>query len=462
MCGIVGGFGTDVQVGITSLRHRGPDAEGVTEIGEIKLGHTRLAIIDLDTRSDQPFVYRNITMTFNGEIWNYKDIKANLEKKDYIFTTKGDTEILAAALSEWGVDAFQRIEGMFAVAWTNDGENLFLARDRFGEVPLHFTAQQPFMFASEIKALLVMGARPRSIRWVEPGTWIKTDGIEINAQRYHNVNLLASSVSFSKAAVRVHDLIEKGVDERTISDVPVCMLVSGGIDSSVIAFHLSKTFSNLTAYTAVYDDRSRDLRCAREIAAAFEIDLVEVRVPLPTADDLTRIINLIEMPHKVQVEIGWACLKLADAINSDGFKVTFSGEGSDELWGSYGFAYHALKKKNWHAYRKDLFIGQHRKNFARCNKIFMSRSIECRLPFLNTSLVEYAVSLPKHIVENGGSMKSVLREAYMHDLPSSVTSRPKVAFQDGMGLKKKIASIVAAPRSFYTAEFKSKFQGVIA
>src|SRR5690606_20503727 len=105
------------------------------------------------------------------------------------------------------------------------------------------------------------------------------------------------------------------------------------------------------------------------------------------------VIQTIEQPFKAQIEIGWACLHLARQIAADGYRVTYSGEGSDELWASYGFAYHGIQQHGWYDYRRDLFLDQARKNFVRCNKIFMAASVECRLPFLSTPLVEYALSL---------------------------------------------------------------------
>jgi asparagine synthase (glutamine-hydrolysing) len=147
-------------------------------------------------------------------------------------------------------------------------------------------------------------------------------------------------------------------------------------------------------------------------------------------------------------------------MRADGFKVTYSGEGSDELWASYGFAYHALKTRGWNEYRKELYKGQHRKNFARCNKIFMAYSVECRLPFLCRELAELALSLPREVVERGGKMKAVMSEAFRGLLPDEVVDRPKLAFQDGMGIKKKMGTVVPDPARFYRAEFKRAFRGV--
>jgi len=225
-----------------------------------------------------------------------------------------------------------------------------------------------------------------------------------------------------------------------------------------VAYFLAQERPGLVAYTAVLDRKSKDLRAAREVAAALRIELREIRVPPPSADDLAKVVRVIEQPYKAQVEIGWACLRLAQAMHSDGFKVTFSGEGSDELWGSYGFAYHALKTQDWHTYRKNLFLTQARKNFPRCNKVFMAHSVECRLPFLHPPLVEFALSLPQRVVQDGKARpKAVIQDAMAGLLPAIVTRRPKVAFQDGMGLKAVIESRLASPQSFYAAEYRRTF-----
>ncbi len=246
--------------------------------------------------------------------------------------------------------------------------------------------------------------------------------------------------------------------ERTVSDVPVCTLLSGGIDSAVVAAHAQRSIPGLVAYIAVMDPRSPDLRAAREVAEHLSMRLVEVEVPAPSAADLAGIVEAIEMPHKAQVEIGWACSRLADRMRADGFKVTLSGEGSDELWASYGFAYHGIKQDGWLGYRRKLFHEQHRKNFARCNKVFMSRGIECRLPFLSTGLVELALSLPTELVQLGKARpKAVLQDGHADLLPQRVITRQKLAFQDGLGLKDACGEAVANPRSYYTGVFNQGF-----
>lgn len=458
MCGIVGGYGDRVEQGVNALLHRGPDAQAVKRYGSLTFGHTRLAILDLDPRSNQPFQYGKVALVFNGEIWNYKAVRADLQALGLTFRTEGDTEVLAAALDTWGVKALDRLQGMFAIAWTVDGETLYLARDRFGEVPLHIAKQKPFSFASEKKALLAMGCNRKAIADIEPGHYaiVTPSGMQMVA--YYDVPIKRSMATLASAAPNVYRLVGDGSTERTISDVPVCTLLSGGIDSAAVAYWLKQSIPDLVAYTAVYNPKSADLRNARITAQALGIELREVKVSLPSPDDLSRVIACIEMDYKAQIEIGWPCIKLAEAMQRDGFKVTFSGEGSDELWASYGFAYHALKTQDWHAYRKDLFLSQARKNFARCNKIFMAHSIECRLPFLNTGLVEYALSLPVEAVQDGkGRPKAVMQNAFDGKLPSSVVHRPKVAFQDGLGLKEAIERVLPTPQTYYRREYAKQF-----
>lgn len=455
MCGIVGGWCEGIERGVAALAHRGPDAHGQVQLGTLWLGHTRLAILDLDHRSDQPFRYGRTVLVFNGEIWNYRELRASLEAEGLSFTTESDTEVLAACLDRWGLEALPRLNGMFAMAWATDDEVLYLARDRYGEIPLHIAKQRPFCFASELKGLLALGCHPHSFADILPGHYAQATSKSISQTPYYDIDTTPHPIEREAASQQLYGLLQNGVYERSISDVPVCTLLSGGIDSAAVAYFLKDKVPGLVAYTAVYDEKSLDLRSAREVAEWLDIELREVRVPLPTASDLQQVIRVIEMPYKAQIEIGWPCLKLAEVMQQDGCKVTFSGEGSDELWASYGFTYHALQTQDWHEYRKQLFLSQAHKNFARCNKIFMAHSIECRLPFLHPPLVDFAISLPAEAVQNGRARpKAVLQEAFCGELPEYITKRPKVAFQDGMGIKHEIGKIIANPRRFYNVEYK--------
>ncbi len=473
MCGLIGKAGFTGRLGLsdmfeeamTLIRHRGPDAEGVKVFTDgTVFGHTRLSIIDLDDRSNQPFEDESdITLIYNGELWNYKELRKELEDAGEFFRTESDTEVVARLLSIDGVQALKRFQGMFAVAWKKgDFGDTYIARDRFGEVPLHYSPSG--YFASEIKPLLTLGCNPKDIKWVEPGTVIKFHQGKVSQNRWYRPQTRPITYGMPRAAAELFYKIKQGTEERLIGDVPMAVLLSGGIDSSAVAFHAAKQSVGL-AYTAVFEDGSADHKAARLVAEKLNLQLVEVKVPAPSADDLKAVVRHIEMPHKAQVEIGWACLFLARAMMDDGIKVVLSGEGSDELWASYGMSYHGIQRDGWDGFRQKTFVGQHRKNFARCNKIFMSHGVECRLPFLNTELAEFALSLPESAVKKGTNPKAVMSQAYEAALPESICNRKKVAFQDkgGLGLKDFIAQEVSDDaKAMYLKEFNEAFMGVKA
>lgn len=459
MCGILGGYGmdhTDVEQVLPVLAHRGPDAAAVMHAGKITLGHTRLAIRDLDARSDQPFTYGNVTIAYNGELWNDAALRVELEAIGCTFRTTSDTEVVAAALDAWGTDALPRFNGMFALAWT-DGDALFLARDRFGEIPLHYFDGYPFAFASELKALVRLGCNPRGFQWVHPGGLVRITARGVRAERWYVPPITPIITTRAEAALHLRTLLQASVQERAISDVPVCTLLSGGIDSALVAYHLAQVVPNLVSYVAYMDPNGPDLIAARSVAEALSIPLVEVLVPEPTAADLGRVVGLIEQRSKAQVEIGWACLHLAERVRADGHKVVFSGEGSDELWASYGTDYYGIAREGWHHWRRESVLRQHRKNFARCNKVFMVHGVECRLPFLNPGVIEYGLSLPAAVVQDKGRPKAVLQDAYTDALPPAIIERKKLAFQTGMHMQERASAVVAAPQTFYRAEYAQRY-----
>ena len=323
MCGLIGGYGEPSDAGLAALAHRGPDAHAIVRLGRAWLGHTRLAILDLDPRSDQPFRRGPLTLVYNGEAWNYVEVREELRALGEVFVTSGDTEVVAAALLRWGPEAaLLRLDWMGALAWVVDGEDVLrLARDRFGEVPLHVSAALPFRFASELKALLAAGCVPRSFVDVGPG--------------------------------ELWEVSERRIERRT----------------------------------RWYDP--------------------------PVVPDLGAT---------------------------------------------------ALLTGDWYAYRHDLVLSQARKNFPRANKAFLSRGVECRLPFLHPPLVERALSLPRHVVQNfhgapSQHRKAIMSEAYRGVLPDKVVDRRKTPFQVGLGQDAHIARVLPDPRRFYAAEYRGAFGG---
>ncbi|QPL14153.1 glutamine amidotransferase domain [Streptomyces phage TurkishDelight] len=460
MCGIIAAAGVlELAPAVDALAHRGPDASAIVQEGGVTLGHTRLAIQDPAARSDQPYQDGPVTLVYNGELFNAPRVRALVETADprRTWSTTGDTEVVAAALAVLGPETtLPELDGMYGLAWTDTRRPgvLMAARDRHGEVPLHVHRGAPLLVASELKAFRALGRRcGKAVVDVPPGEWWELYAGAIARHTYHQLTVRPRPTDPDQATADLAHALSRAVDRRVISDVPVCALLSGGVDSAAITLELTRHHPDLTCYTARLDPRSRDLRCARETADMLGVRLVEVDIPPPTADDLATVIHHIEQPYKAQVEIGWACLQLAAAIRSDGFKVTYTGEGSDELWASYGFAYHGLATSGWYAYRRDLIAAQAVKNFPRVNKAFLVHGVEGRLPFLDPDVVSLALSMPREAVQDGPSRpKAVLQRAYRGRLPDTVTSRAKVAFQDGLGLKAAIASALPNPARFYRAE----------
>ena len=474
MCGIIGGFNPDnINLGLDSIQHRGPDYKQIKQIESVSFGHVRLAIMDTSDLSHQPFTVGGITIIFNGAIWNFREIRQYLiDTYNINFNTDGDTEVLAHLLDKEDLSGLDRIQGMFVVAWTRGNEDITVARDRHGETPLHYSLLENslfphFTFSSEIKGLRAMGIHYSTINMLSPGSYIRAtnlDSIKTEKGLWYDIRQNLKKNLFTdrdSASQHIKTLVESGSLERTVSAVPVCVLLSGGVDSSVIALAALKNIPNLTSYIAVHNEKSKDLYCAREVAEMLNIELVEVKVEPPIVDDVKDIINTIEMPYKAQVEIAWPCIKLAQRITSDGFKVVLSGEGSDELWGSYGMSYHGIKEHGYEEYRLRLFGSQERKNFARCNKIFMKYGVECRLPFLNTELVETALGMEQDIVWNTKSRpKAVLQDSYVNLLPEQIIKRPKMAFQDGMGIKEEFKKVLDKSPKVYYNETYNKIFGV--
>ncbi|MFB7496072.1 asparagine synthetase B family protein [Streptomyces sp. NPDC056161] len=464
MCGIIAAAGPlDLTAAVTALHHRGPDAAAVVQEDGVTLGHTRLAIQDPGARSDQPYRDGPVTLVYNGELFNANDVVDLVEVADptRAWSTTGDTEVVAAALNVLGPEqALPALDGMYGLVWTDARRPgvLHVARDRHGEIPLHVHRGAPLLVASELKAFRALGRRcGKAVVDVEPGEWWElTPAGSIRRHVYHRLTAApAPELTRETAAPALRRALARSVYRRLVADVPVCALLSGGIDSAAIVHELARHRPGLTCYTARLDPRSTDLRCARETADRLGVTLVEVPVKPPTADDLTHALAVIEQPYKAQVEITWPCLALAAAIHADGFKVTYSGEGSDELWASYGFAYRGIAEHGWYGYRRDLIAAQAVRNFPRVNKAFMAHSVEGRLPFLDPDLVRLALSMPMDVVRDADTpagRKAVLQAAYADALPASVIRRGKVAFQDGLGLKPAITHALPTPMRYYRAE----------
>lgn len=444
MCGIAGSFGCTVNIEamLDRIAHRGPDSRGVASIGALTLGHVRLAIQDTDNRAAQPMTVDGVTVAYNGEAWNTEELRASLPDREW--NTTSDTEPIAALLSAHGPAALNRIDGMFAIAWTGPS-GTYVARDRYGKIPLYFARRRDgWLFSSEIKGL-DRGTRALS---VEPGTAVRLDDGTVTRWA-----VPLDPGPCDPATVR--ELLRDGVRQRLLSDRPVCFLLSGGLDSSLVLALARELHPDPVAYTAVYDSDSADLVSARRIAAHLDVPLVEVPVPSPTSESIGEAVRVVEVPMKAQVEIAVAHLPLMRRIAADGYRVALSGEAADELFCGYGnMMLQAAKAADYPSVIRSAVEKMARGNFVRVNKVMMAAGVEGRLPFMEERLVATLMSASK---DDNPPGKKLLKAAASELLPSWVIRRPKETFQGGTGVAAAVSRVVSNPVRYYNAEAVSAF-----
>lgn len=449
MCGVFGTKGLKddgrVERGLELLSHRGPDGRGIEAFGDSVHGHVRLSLVDPSPASSQPFRTRGGLLSFVGEVWNHRELRAGMEAEGERFSTSGDAEVLARMLARLGTGALERLDGMFAFAWSSASADV-LARDRWGKVPLYVLRKgSTWEWASERKA---WGRRGGQAVPLPPGTWLDL--------RTGKVVRWASFPDEPPEA-DVLGSLRKGVAKRLEADAPVCVLASGGLDSSLILALAVEHRPDVEAYVAWLDPRSRDLDNARRLCGELGVRLNEVRLPEPTPEAMAEAVGCVEVASKAQSEIAFACLPLAERIAADGFKACLSGEAADELFGGYGnscIRAASLDDAGWVEHRRFLVSKMARGNFVRCNKAFMAHGVECRLPFMERELVEHVASLGKAECPPG---KGLLKEAARGLLPGRIVDREKETFQGGSGVAEAAARAIHDPLHFYHAEVRRRF-----
>lgn len=373
MCGICGivdfsgsEFTEDTLWSMTkTLRHRGPDDSGVTTIGAAGLGHTRLSIIDLTESGHQPMNSGDgsMSMVYNGELYNFMDLRNRLESDGIAFRSRSDSEVLLESFVRWGTDAFLRFNGMFAVAfWDARKEELFLARDRFGIKPLYyFTSGSQLIFGSEVKAILASQRIRREISWqamhtylyygythgattlfagieqLLPGHYLKFDRQGIESRPFWSIaDVRPVDDDEERATATLREKLEIAVRDHLVSDVPVGVFLSGGIDSTAITALGSKHYGGrLKTYSVGFDFESgvSELPKARSVAERFETEHHELHC---AGADIKDVIEHLVRSH--DVPFGDAAniplYLLCDQLRGSA-KVILQGDGGDEIFGGY-------------------------------------------------------------------------------------------------------------------------------
>ena len=338
----------------------------------------------------------------------------------------------------------------------------------FGEIPWHVsygeTLDEPwFAYGHTMAELHAQGVPWSSIRWLPPGHDLHMLQDRQILQQTYQVTVEPNDHDREEAAQIIRKLLDASCAARS-SPATAGVLLSGGVDSAAVAVGLLAAGQPLRAYTAVHDPKSGDLKGARMVAKHLGLELVEVHVPVPSMGDLLHTIRTIEMPYKAQVEIGWPCIQLAQAMQADGITVAYGGEGSDELWASHAFAYQERKRAgagDFHQYRANDFAKQATRNFPREWKAYAAHGIEVRLPFIDPDLVEYILALREPVCRDSTwHAKRPLQAAYAQDLPEWITTRQKVGFQDGLGIKPRISAALGIEQPKLGAYYRTLHQSI--
>jgi asparagine synthase (glutamine-hydrolysing) len=352
---------------ICSLGHRGPDAEGIYVDEGVALGHRRLSIIDLTEAGAQPMTdgATGVCVTYNGEVYNFRDLRSKLEAAGACFRGNSDTEVVLRAYTHWGLNGLRRLEGIFAFAlWDPTKKRLVLMRDRLGVKPLFYAwADGSLLFGSEIKALLAAGGMDteidpqalreymwfgnayedrtiyRSVRSLMPGHWmVVEDGRPRVAPYWRLEDWLTGCAPRDEreAAERVREAVDSAVARQLVADVPVGIFLSGGVDSSSIAASAAHSSGRrLTSYSVGFDftDHADELPVARRLADRLGLDHHELHVAASRLGDvLEQLARAHDEPFADAANI--PLFLLARQLGGS-LKVVLQGDGGDEMFGGY-------------------------------------------------------------------------------------------------------------------------------
>lgn len=458
MCGIVGAFDLKVESGelrsqvldmSRRIRHRGPDWSGIYCGKKAILAHERLSIVDPES-GRQPLYStdKKLILAVNGEIYNHMDIRSKLNGS-YTFTTHSDCEVILALYRKKGIGFLEDLSGIFAFALYDEEQDVYLiARDPIGINPLYMGWDKlgQFYVASELKALEPYCSR---IKEFLPGHYFYSPEGEMKPY-YHRDWMDYQAVKDQKTDIGLlREALELAVHNQLMSDVPYGVLLSGGLDSSVISAIAAKYarrrvesgdtqeawWPRLHSF-AVGLEGSPDLAAARKVAEHLSTVHHEVHFTIEEGLDAIRdVIYHIETYDVTTVRASTPMYLLARVIKSMGIKMVLSGEGADEVFGGYLYFHKAPSAQAFHEETVRKLSKLHLYDCLRANKSLSAWGVEGRVPFLDKEFLDVAMRLnPEDKMAGNGRMeKWVVRKAFEDYLPESVVWRQKEQFSDGVG-----------------------------
>jgi asparagine synthase (glutamine-hydrolysing) len=509
MCGFAGIAGgrprvAELEAMLDTLRHRGPDGTGIDIASDVGLGHARLAIVDPSSAGAQPMVTPDgrYCLAYNGELYNHSEFRPMLEMQGVEFQGHSDTETLLWLLVRCGERILPKLNGIFAFAFLDRATgDLLLARDPVGVKPLYFaqTREGRFLFASEIKALFATrDVEPRlntahvaelflfhfiageqtafaNVTELLPGHLLRYRQGRLSHRPYSNLLTAHTDQSAEAHPAALSELVRSGIQRQLMSDVPVGIMSSGGLDSAVVTACAGQTDHALRGFCFRDPESGYDeLDAARRSSEPYRVAVSEVRIPENALADL--LLKLawhydepIPRPHHL------AAYAVAREARSAGFKVLMSGEGGDELFGGYSryldlatamaasgdrtplvFANNrvawprltrlwpdipltipyrykcARETEGLDLVNSQLLVDQRtflQHFLQRSDRMGMAAGVEVRVPLLDLPLVEFTNRVPGCQKVSAGATKRCFREVAREWLPSDVIDRPKQAFE---------------------------------
>ena len=448
MCGIIGGnwFSSkkQTQTHLQKIIHRGRNASAVEKIDNLYVGHNRLSIQDLSDTANQPMWTgdKTICLIYNGELWDSTYTKELKEKITIPFRTKSDTEIILNGYEQFGVDVFKELDGMFSFAIVDTKiDKLFIVKDYVGELPLWYAIDNDgkLAFCSEKKGLPISELYEKQVKAIYPGTYLEYNYKTLEHKTVTYYKLPNEIINDDRETIvnNIRKMLEEAVKVKMVSDVPICTILSGGIDSVITTYILSKINPNIEAFVVSMGDgdtKNDDIKYARIAAKEFGVKLHEIILTEKDVEDaVDETLYVIEQARWQNVGSAIAQIALSKKINELGFKVVFSGDLSDEIWGSYGHiqAFH-WRPEDYDKARRKLVEDVHKTNFLTTNQSIMwGGTVEVRTPYSWRPFVEYTLNIPPLYQKENGHMKPLLRAAFKGEISDELLYRPKVYFAKG-------------------------------
>lgn len=431
------------------MRHRGPDWSGIYASDNAILAHERLSIVDVNNGA-QPLYNAAHThiLAVNGEIYNHQALRQRFEGR-YEFQTASDCEVILALYEEQGSAFLDELQGMFAFVLYDAEKNSYLiGRDHLGIIPLYlgYDEHGNFYVASEMKALVPVC---RTIKEFPAGSYMSSDDGEIHSYYQRDWFEFDNVKDNHTDAAQLKEALEESVKSHLMSDVPYGVLLSGGLDSSVISA-ITKKFAarrvedgerseawwpQLHSF-AVGLEGSPDLKAAQEVANHLGTVHHEIHFTVQEGLDAIRdVIYHIETYDVTTIRASTPMYLMARKIKAMGIKMVLSGEGADEVFGGYLYFHKAPNAKEFHEETVRKLLALHMYDCARANKAMSAWGVEARVPFLDKKFLDVAMRLNPQdkMCGNGKMEKYILRECFESYLPASVAWRQKEQFSDGVG-----------------------------